>query len=285
MNCFKDAMWLDRNRLILKREKMTMQDCHRLIHSLLSVYNTLDSEPVALKLLRKDRTQLKDFLRELGISIFLSGCHGFITTHPMFYNTMDYYILPQELAPAGTLQDLIQPEVGMPEGVVKRCALQLSQALDYMHGIGLVHMDLKPDNVLLMDREYYNIKVCDFGLSRKAGSFVSTRSHIIPYMSPELCDVKHDEYLVLSTSVDTWALGVLLYFALTGYLPWMKAVEWDMESLVYVHLIPPPPSWQRFTREALAMFNKLLSRNCSARPSVLWVLNYLHCPWNIQYLG
>ncbi|XP_075056916.1 serine/threonine-protein kinase SBK1-like [Mixophyes fleayi] len=250
----------------------------------------ITGEAVALKLVRKDRTQLKDFLRELGISIALSGCHGFITTYPMFYNTMDYYILPQELAPAGTLRDLIQPKVGMPEGVVKRCALQLSQALDYMHGIGLVHMDLKPDNVLLMDKEYYNIKLCDFGLSRKAGSFVSTRSHIIPYMSPELCDVKNDEYLVLSFSVDTWALGVLLYFALTGYLPWMNAVEWDMEYHVYLHwqkhchLIPPPPSWQRFTREALAMFNKLLSRNCSDRPSILCVLNYLHCPWNIHYL-
>ncbi|XP_063771939.1 serine/threonine-protein kinase SBK1-like [Pseudophryne corroboree] len=246
-------------------------------------------EPVAIKLVRKDRIALKDFVKELSISISLSGYHGIIATYPMFYNTMDYYIMTQELATAGTLHHLIKAKVGIPEDAVKRCAAQLSTALDYVHGRGLVHMDLKPDNVFLMDRDCYNIKLGDFGLTRKAGSFVSSKSNIIPYMSPEMCDVKQNEFLILSPSVDTWALGVLLYIALTGYMPWKKAVEMDTRYQVYMHwqkhvgLIPPPVFWQKFTREALDMFNNLLSRNCSARPSVLCVLNYLHYPWKIQH--
>ncbi|XP_063775562.1 serine/threonine-protein kinase SBK1-like [Pseudophryne corroboree] len=248
-------------------------------------------EPVAIKLVRKDRITLKDFVKELSISISLSGYHGIIATYPMFYNTMDYYIMTQELATAGTLHHLIKTKVGIPEDAVKRCAAQLSRALDYVHGRGLVHMDLKPDNVFLMDRDCYNVKLGDFGLTQKVGKLVSLQSHIIPYMSPEMCDLKPDQYLILSPSVDTWALGILLYNALTGYSPWKEAVEGDTRFHAYVYWqehidqVPPPVSWQKFTREALDMFNKLLSCEYSARPSILCVLNYLRCPWTVQYLS
>lgn len=64
-----------------------------------------------MKAVKKDKTKLTDFLKELSYSIVLSNHHGIIATHPIFINTPNYYIMTQELATAGTLHQLIEHEV------------------------------------------------------------------------------------------------------------------------------------------------------------------------------
>ncbi|KAG8550726.1 hypothetical protein GDO81_022350 [Engystomops pustulosus] len=216
---------------------------------------------------------------------------GFITTYPIFTHTMDYYAMTQELATAGTLPHLIQAEVGLSEEIVKRCAVQISSALDYMHQKGLVHRYLKLDNVLLMDRDCHHIVLGDFGLTQPVGSIVTSMSHIIPYMSPELCDISDDEYLVLHPSVDTWAFGVLLFVILTGYYPWRRAFSDDIMYLDYVYwldnlsYILPPARWDQFSPAAITMLRNLLVPNQSCRHSVLSVLNYINFPWKTDVNG
>ncbi|XP_075125705.1 serine/threonine-protein kinase SBK1-like [Leptodactylus fuscus] len=182
---------------------------------------------LAAKLQRKERTDRNLFLSELSLSVRLSEHPSIIRTHPIFIETPEHYILTQELAPSGTMHELIKDQLGMPEDRLKRCAVQISSALLFMHMRGLVHRDLKPDNVFLMDPECHLIKLGDFGLTRYAGSLVPMTSHIIPFMAPEICNLKSGEYLYLSASVDTWAFGVLLFVALTGYYPWEGATEED----------------------------------------------------------
>ncbi|XP_069582934.1 serine/threonine-protein kinase SBK1-like [Ranitomeya imitator] len=245
---------------------------------------------VAAKLVRKDRTLLKSFLTEFCFSITLSEHPHIITTYPVFIGTIDHFVLSQELATAGTLHDVIRSEIGIPEAAVKRCARQISSALDFMHSRGLVHRDLKPDNVLLMDEDCNQIKLSDFGLTQPAGYYVSSMSHIVPYMSPELCDLKDGEYLLLSPTIDTWAFGVLLFVALTGYFPWLEATVYDSMYQVYVDwrqctdCTPPPACWKMLSREAICMFNNLLSQCPSSRQSVLSILNYFNFPWKVKGL-
>ncbi|XP_073529572.1 serine/threonine-protein kinase SBK1-like [Phyllobates terribilis] len=240
---------------------------------------------VALKLMKKKRTKHENFLQELCLSIHLSGHEGIIFTHPIYVDSDDYYVLTQELAPAGTLHSLIEPGVGIPEAMVKRCALQLTRALEYMHDQALVHRDIKPDNVLIMDKDCFHIKLSDFGLAQAIGTLVPSMSFIIPFMSPELCQLRCHEALVLKPSIDTWALGVLLFIAFTGYFPWERAVEDDplFQEFIYWQRFEnhtaPPGHWTKFSINAHALFHGLLSEDSTTRSPVNIIKNYLDFPW------
>ncbi|CAJ0945947.1 unnamed protein product [Ranitomeya imitator] len=165
---------------------------------------------MALKLM-KTRTKYEYFLHELCVSIQLSSHEGILSTHPIYVDSDDFYVLTQDLAPAGTLHSLIEPGVGIPEAMVKRCALQLTKALEYMHDQALVHRDIKPDNVLLMDKDCYHVKLSDGTRVPMACVKPKSMSPLIPFMSPELCQLQRHEALVLSPTIDTWAFGVLLF--------------------------------------------------------------------------
>ncbi|XP_069582944.1 serine/threonine-protein kinase SBK1-like [Ranitomeya imitator] len=245
---------------------------------------------VALKLMKKTHTKYEYFLHELCVSIQLSSHEGIISTHPIFVDSDNFYVLTQDLAPAGTLHSLIEPGVGIPEAMVKRCALQLTKALEYMHDQALVHRDIKPDNVLLMDKDCFHVKLSDFGLTRAIGTLVPSMSPLIPFMSPELCQLRRHETLDLRPTIDTWAFGVLLFVSFTGCYPWERAIEDDPLFKDFIHwqrfqsYISPSGRWTKFSASAQQLFHALFTEDPTTRSPVNVVLNYLHFPWGEDYV-
>uniref|UniRef100_A0A8C5MRE3 Protein kinase domain-containing protein n=1 Tax=Leptobrachium leishanense TaxID=445787 RepID=A0A8C5MRE3_9ANUR len=246
---------------------------------------------VALKLIRKDRTRLESFLQELHVSVLVGRHDSIIYTYPIHVLALDHFLIVQDFAPCGTLHSIIEPRNGVPEEKMKRCAEQLASALWYMHSKHqLIHGDLKPDNVLLMDKDCHQIKLADFGHARSIGQLVGRMSHIIPHMCPEICCLQENEYLYLTQSVDVWAFGILLYVALTGYFPWEKALELDHCFNVFAEwqnggdYAAPPNGWETFTGEAMGMFSSLLTLDPVTRSTFEHFSGFLQSPWRTDGL-
>ena len=108
-----------------------------------------------------------------------------------------------------------QPGGGLSIKDVKVLFRQLARGLGFIHSQGIVHRDLKLQNVVL--RTIDNPKIVDFGFSRRGltttfDDFCGTSS----YMSPELLSNKRPRKAV---SADVWALGIILYYLLTNEFP------------------------------------------------------------------
>ncbi len=137
----------------------------------------------------------------------------------------DIVVMPMELADGGnlgswTLQRRTEPLEGWLEGALDLFA-QACAGVEAIHAAGVAHLDLKPENLLLVDGR---IKVADFGLSRDldhlssiAGALLADGVGTPLYMAPE--QVQAARAKNVGPSADVWALGVILYELLDGSPP------------------------------------------------------------------
>jgi CheY-like chemotaxis protein len=187
-----------------------------------SVYRARDHEledDVALKMLlpalMTDRTLVERFKQEIRLARRI--------THPNVVRTHDLgewegiYFLTMEFVEGMTVRDLIDSRGQLGVSATMAIGTQLAEALAVAHAQGVVHRDIKPQN-LLLDQEGV-LKVMDFGVARlaerkstltEAGLVVGTPAYMAPeQLLAEAVDARSDLY----------AAGVVLYECLTGQLP------------------------------------------------------------------
>jgi eukaryotic-like serine/threonine-protein kinase len=150
----------------------------------------------------------------------------------------------------------------LPPAFVARIIAQAAKALGRAHRLGIVHRDVKPDNLFILDVEGEPfVKVIDFGIAKHAGedlSMTATGSLMgTPfYMSPEqLLGAKHVDF-----RADLWALGVVAYFMLIGRVPFPGETLGSVAVAVNAAVFTPPsvvraglpPSVDAWMQKALA---------------------------------
>lgn len=126
--------------------------------------------------------------------------------------------LVMECIQGGLLFDLCQLAGAMGEDVGRFMATQLLDSVEYLHGLRVVHRDLKLENILVDEK--LNLKIADFGFaSYKNTDRLKSFRGTLTYMAPEIKEGK--EYR--GTQVDLFSLGVILFIIVHGIFPFKEA--------------------------------------------------------------
>ena len=213
------------------------------------VYKTRDPDLdriVALKVLAPhltwDSTFAERFRREAQATARLRHPH-IITIHEVGQDGDQLYIA-MEYLPEPTLDELPQAEGAMPLNRALPILEQIAEALDYAHGRGVIHRDVKPRNVKVEETERgVRATLLDFGLVKAMESSESLTSAgtILgspEYMAPEQADP--DRKGEIGPATDRYALGVVAYEMLTGRVPFPGSTP----STLVAHMQKPPPDPQ-----------------------------------------
>ncbi|OQR88740.1 serine/threonine kinase [Thraustotheca clavata] len=104
----------------------------------------------------------------------------------------------------------------MTENMEKHIATQLLSAVEYCHSKKILHLDIKPENILVtgVDGEKITVQLADFGLSTSSKHPLNRTCGTTIYMAPEVIESKYYEQ-----SIDIWCLGATIYNLLTKSLP------------------------------------------------------------------
>ena len=131
-----------------------------------------------------------------------------------------------------------------------------------MHAQGVVHRDIKPDNLLLTNENV--LKIVDFGVSEmfeKESEMLTAKSAGSPaFLPPELCVARHGE--ISGKAADIWSMGVTLYCLRFGKLPFEKIGVMDLYEAIRSDVLTYPTD---IGREFVDLMEKLLEKDPAKR--------------------
>ena len=173
---------------------------------------------VAVKILRPEYNQDEEFLsrfeREANTASKMSH-HNIINLLDVGQDNGFRYLV-MEYVKGKTLKEIIRDKGALPPEIAAQIAIRILSALQHAHGNGIIHRDIKPQNVLVHAEGH--IKVADFGIARVAGSNTLTKSDNVMgsvyYFSPEQARGSD-----VTAASDIYSVGVVLYEMLTGKVP------------------------------------------------------------------
>ena len=235
-------------------------------------------QQVAIKILNKENIKTiedKELVQiEIGI---LKLCH-----HPNIVRLLDhlentdYIYIVTEYIGGGTLgQYFKKKKFNFSERQAMIIMSQLASGVKYLHQYGIVHRDLKPDNIMITQQNDSGvIKIMDFGLSK----IVSPHEKMIEgygtlsYVAPEV--LLRTPY---NKEVDIWSLGVILFYMLSGRLPFRGSKEQEVaEKIVYDQLEFDEDDWETRTQKVQDLITCCLIKKAEDRITINQFLNH---PW------
>jgi serine/threonine protein kinase len=172
------------------------------------------------------------------------------------------FVLAMQFVEGKTWERLIVESQMLPWPVTARLAVDVARALEYAHGRGIVHRDMKPSNVLVRALDG-SATVMDFGIAKMTTSSRLTATGqtmgTVRYMSPE--QVRGQE---VDFSTDLYSLGATMYESLTGETPFDGSTHFEIMSK-HLSDLPLPPS--RLAAAIPRELEQVVLRCLSKRPS------------------
>lgn len=165
------------------------------------------------------------------------------------------------------------------EELIRFITQQVLLGLEYLHSNGILHRDLKADNLLIeIDG---TCKISDFGISKKSKDIYVNNSEMsmqgtIFWMAPEVIDsIVEDKKQGYSAKIDIWSLGCVVLEMFAGKRPWSnEAVVSAIYKIGKTKLSPPIPQDIEMTDESRDFINKCFTINPEERPTAEDLLNH-----------
>jgi len=222
----------------------------------------LDGTPVAVKVLKPryavdPQFELR-FRNESEIAAKLQ--HPNIIRIRTVAKQGDHVYFAMDLC-ADSLGARLAREGPLPEEAIVRLAANIIAALDFAHSQGVIHRDLKPDNVLI--RSDGTAVLTDFGIARAVSGYVASTGVNMTIGTPHYLSPEQAQGRAIDQRADYYALGVSLYKAATGEVPFSST---DWFELARMHVEDPPPSLRRKRPELSKRFERVVLKCLAKHP-------------------
>lgn len=184
------------------------------------------------------------------------------------FKTEDKLYIILEYCPYGSLMQQIYKNGPLSAHEFKRVAKQCLIAINCCHQNGIVHLDLKPQNVLL--DEDFKVKLCDFGLAgfdKQEDTTFWTDHGTYYFYSPERFESKPFD----PKKADIWALGVTFYCFVTGTMPWFVNNLAELKEKIST---TPPPFSSKYDDKTIQLISSMIQVDPSRRPSAEELLKF-----------
>lgn len=187
-------------------------------------------------ILNKDAKVLKEVEREVAMMQKLKH-ERLVTLYEAYECTGSYGMLMDYVGGGELFERIIEKEY-LEEQEAVMYLRQVLEGLQYMHGMNIVHLDIKPENILCIDARSNRIKLIDFGLARelKPGEITRCALGTPDFVAPEAISFNE-----IKLQTDMWSTGVLTYVLLSGLMPFgsdtdtqtlcnIANVDWDFDE-------------------------------------------------------
>jgi serine/threonine-protein kinase len=219
---------------------------------------------VALKILRKDFSNdpsfRQRFHQEAKAAANLS--HPNIVTVHDFGLYADQLFIVMEFVPGNDLKTLLKGRNRFEPAEALELINQACAGIGYAHRAGLVHCDIKPQNMLVMPDN--RLKVVDFGIARLMATISPDEKSDVVWGSPQYFSPEQAAGMAPSPASDVYSLGVVLYEMLTGRLPFVAS---SAEELARLHRESLPPSPRRLNPSIPVQLERILLKVLAKEPS------------------
>ena len=233
---------------------------------------------VAIKIINKDsiKTLEDKALVKIEIDILKLCHHQNIVRLLDHLENLDYIYIIMEYIEGGTLGQYIKKNnFNFTEHQAANMLYQIALGVKYLHSYGIVHRDLKPDNIMITHPNDLGIlKIMDFGLSK----ILSSQEKMVDgfgtlsYVAPEV--LLRSPY---NKEVDIWSLGVILYYILSGHLPFKGNKEIIIaEKIVNDELEFDDEEWELRSQKVKDLISNCLKKDPGERITIDEFLNH---PW------
>mgnify|MGYP002860708293 CR=1 FL=1 len=236
-------------------------------------------ECVTIKTIKKNEdTKKEEELVHYEIEILKFCQHKNIVQLIDYFETLEEIIIVLKYIKGNTLGNFLKEKnFNLNEMEVANIIYQIAKGLEYLQKFGIVHRDIKPDNIMISKKEKDSniiIKIMDFGFSR----IVSKEEKLMEgfgtlyYAAPELI-----QNLPYNLEIDIWSLGVIIYYIFTGCYPFTGKTEDEIEENILEENVEfKDGEWETISDKVKDLIQKCLEKNPEERINIKQFIDH---PW------